>query len=148
MLSCSVSKQTSSLNLFQGESAGCGNFIVYKLSTDGIQYISVSVNANEIEFEDSYAQVDAQDIEVRWKKFSGDISASICNDVIVDRPELLINQVAKTGSITITVIDSEQEKKENDQPYKVTVVLKNIVFENLTVDYLQLENVVVGWLPG
>lgn len=146
--SCSVSKKTSTINPFQGDTVGCGNFIVFRLSEDGKQYISVSVNANEVEFEDSFALVDAKAVEVKWKKFAGDIRSAICNDVMGDKPSQLNDQVAKSGAVSIKINDEERRKKENNEAYKVTVVLKELIFEDLTVDYLQIENVVVGWLPG
>lgn len=146
--SCSVSKQTGAINPFQGERVGCGNFIVYKLSEDGSQYISISVNANEVEFKDSYALVEAESIEVRWRKFDGNISSFICSDISGDKPGLQINQIAKSGSISIKVSDEELKKKEKEEAYKVTLILKDIIFDGLTIDYLHLENIQVGWLPG
>lgn len=146
--SCTVSKQTGTLSQFKGESVGCGNFIVHKLSEDGGQYISISVNANEVEFQDSYALVEAQYIEVRWRKFDGNISSFICSDITGDRPTLQIDQVAKTGSVSIKVSDAELKKKEREEAYNVTVILKDVVFDGLIIDYLQLKNVEVGWLPG
>lgn len=145
---CAVSKQTNAINPFQGEKVGCGNFIVYKLSEDKTQFISISLNASEIEFEDSFAKVDPQLIEIRWKKYDGDISPSLCNDLMMEKPELLNDQVSKSGNIEIRVNDSEKKKKDNNEPYKVTVTLENVVFQGLVIDYLQIQNVVVGWLPG
>ncbi|MEP1097530.1 MAG: hypothetical protein ABJG78_20605 [Cyclobacteriaceae bacterium] len=148
IVGCSVSKKTSAVNPFQGDTVGCGNFIVYRFSEDGDQYISVSFNANEVEFEDSFERINAQYIEVKWEKFAGDMRSAICNDVMGEKPNQLMDQIAKSGSVSIRVNEAEQKKKENNEAYKVTVTLKDLVFENLSVDYLQIENVVVGWLPG
>jgi len=148
VVGCTVSKKTTAINPFQGDSAGCGNFIVYQLSEDGTQYISVSLNANEVKFEDSYALVDAESIEVIWRKFDGDIRRSICNDVIVEKPNQLIDQKARSGEISIKVSDIELKKKENEEAYRVTLILDDLIFNGLFIDYLTIENVVVGWLPG
>ncbi|MEQ9405549.1 MAG: hypothetical protein RIM99_18315 [Cyclobacteriaceae bacterium] len=149
--SCTVSQKTNAINPFSGDQVGCGNFIVYKLSEDGTQYISVALNAGSIELERSqtYNIQNSNDLlEVTWRQFEGDVSSSLCNDLRTKRPEESINLVSGSGTVNVRLSEEELEKARKGEAYKATLTLRKIVFEGLTVDYLQIENITVGWLPG
>lgn len=151
IVSCSVTKSTKTLHPFSGDSIGCGNFIAYKLSEDNNEYVSVIVDVSSIELEDrqSYGIGKTEIVKVTRKKYEGAISASLCNDVMMaDKPKELLEEVATEGIIELIVGEGEQEKAKKNEPYKATIILKNVVFESMTIDYLRLDNVNVGWLPG
>lgn len=135
---------------FSGGSIGCGDFIAYKLSEDNSEYVSIIVDISMIELEQmqAYAIGKADVVQVTRKKFDGSIGESLCNDVMSDKPKELLSEVATQGVIELHVSEGEREKQKKDEPYKVTLILKKVVFSTMTIDYLRLENVNVGWLPG
>ena len=145
-----MNKKTKSLHSFDGDAIGCGDFIVYKLSRDTKEYISIAFNAKEVDLQAFQAYgVGMTDImEVKRRKYKESIGASICNDVMVNKPDLLLEESPKQGVIEILVSDGEREKAKNNQGYYVTVVLKKLLFQDAAIDYLRIENVYVGWLPG
>ena len=65
-----------------------------------------------------------------------------------ERPEELLTEVAEGGIVELHVNETQRQKKEKGEPYTVTVVLKKVVFETMSIDYLRLEDVNLGWLPG
>lgn len=147
---CAVNKGTKSIHSFTGDSIGCGNFIVYKLSGDNKEYISVAFNAQNVEFDDfqAYGVAKTDIMEVKRRKYKEPISASLCNDVMADKPQLLLEESPKQGIVEIIVSDDDLEKAKKRQGYRVTIVLKKMLFENAAIDYLRIEDVYVGWLPG
>ncbi len=147
---CSVTKSTKSSHPFTGDSVGCGNFIVYKLSEDNTEYVSVAVNIRSIDLEgqQAYAIGKADVVEVKRQKFAGKVNASLCNDVMIDMPKEELEEIATSGIVELKLNNAELKKAKNKEPYKATVVLKNVVFSSITIDYLYLENIYVGWLPG
>jgi hypothetical protein len=149
LTSCTVNKAKKSANIFSGDQIGCGDFIIYKLSKDNAEYISIAFNSNEIEYKDSqsYGIGKANILEVRRAKFDGAIHETLCSDVIVSKPKELINEVALSGLIGINLTANDMEKAKNKEPYFVTLSLRNVIFENYSIEYLRIENVKVGWLP-
>lgn len=135
---------------YSGDSVGCGDFIVYKLTNDNKEYISVVIDMSAIELEErqSYAIAKAEIVNVNRKKFDGLIHTSLCNDVLVEKPEELLSESANEGVVELIVSELQREKKEKGEPYMVTIILKKVVFETMTIDYLRLGNIKVGWLPG
>ncbi len=147
---CSVTKSTKSVHPYSGGSVGCGNFIVYKLTEDNTEYVSVVLDVNLIELETSqaYAIGKADVVKVTRKKYKGTIDTSLCNDVMVDKPEEVLEEVATGGIVEVRVAEAEISKAEKKESYQATIILKKVVFEGMVIDYLRLENVTVGWLPG
>ncbi len=148
--SCTVSKTTSPLHPFRGGQLGCGNFVVYKLTEDEKAYISVSYVASAYQFKEtqSFEISVGGGVKVRWKKFEESIRSSLCNDVRTVNLRPTLDQTAESGSVEVRIDQNSLSMAEDDKPYEVTLVLKNIVFDGLVVDYLQIENVTVGWMPG
>ena len=147
---CAVNKGTKSIHPYNGDSLGCGNFIVYKLSKDKTEYVSIALNASKIAFENiqAYGVGKAEILEVKRKKYEGDISPSLCNDIMTDPPKVQLEETATSGIVEILLAENEIEKAKKNDGYRATIVLKNVVFTTMTVDYLRIENVYVGWLPG
>ena len=147
---CSVSKSTTSMHPYNGGSVGCGNFIAYQLTEDNKEYVSVVLDVTSIELSrmQVYAIGKADVVRVKRKKFDGPINSSLCNDVMMPKPKELLEEAALEGIVEVYVDIEEKEKAERKEPYKVTIVLKKVVFETMTIDYLRLENINVGWLPG
>lgn len=135
---------------FEGDRVGCGDFIVYKLTNNNQEYVSVVVDMSAIELEDfqAYAIGKADVVNVTRKKFGGPIHTALCNDVMGERPEELLAETATSGIVELRVNETQRKNKEKGEPYTVTLVLKKVVFETMTIDYLRLEDVNVGWLPG
>lgn len=148
---CSVTKSTKTIHPFNGDSVGCGNFIVYKLTEDNQAYVSVIVDVSSIELEErqAYGIGKTPLVNVAYKKFDSKIDQTLCTDIRFDKkPGLLVDEIAEEGLIELLVSDIELEKAKNDEPYKATVILKNVRFESLSIDYLRFEKINVGWLPG
>lgn len=149
--SCSVSKSTKTIHPFSGDSIGCGNFIVYKLSEDNTEFVSVIVDISSIELEprQAYGIGKTEVVKVERKKYSSAINSSLCNDVVmVKKPKVILEELASEGTVELIVSEIERKKAKKNEPYKATVVLKNVVFGTVSIDYLRLENINVGWLPG
>lgn len=149
--SCSVSKSIKTIHPYSGNSIGCGNFIIYKLAENNSEYVSVVVDISSIELEpkQSYGIGKSEVIKVTRKKYEGDISTTLCNDVMPEkRPKEILEEIASEGIVELLVNEAELEKANKNEPYKATVILRNVVFETVSIDYLRLENINVGWLPG
>ena len=149
-LGCSVRIKTKEIHPYIGDSVGCGSFIIYKLSADDTEYLSVIIDATFIEWENkqTYSIAKANVVYVSRKKYEKSIAASLCNDVMVEKPKLLLTEDATEGISELIISDENIEKAKKNQAYQVSVVLKNISFETLFLDYLYLEKITVGWLPG
>lgn len=147
---CAVTQNTRSMHPYEGDSIGCGDFIIYKLTDDNSEYVSVIIDMSAIELENMQAYVigKAEVVKVSRKKFTGPINASLCNDVMSQKPDELLEEIASDGIVELHVSDGQQLEKKKGNPYTVTVILKKVVFPGMTIDYLRLENVNVGWLPG
>ena len=135
---------------YSGDAIGCGNFIIYQLTEDNQEYVSIKVDINSIAIQSmqSYALGKAQVVSVSRKKFEGVINQALCNDVIVEKPRKVLEEEARDGIVEVFLTESEIEKASNREPYIVTVVLKKVSFETMSIDYLRIENINVGWLPG
>lgn len=149
-VSCSVTKPTKVTHPYTGKQLGCGDFIVYKLTDNGNELVSVSLTIDKISLQTSqvYGIGKTDVLEVKRKKYSGAIDASLCNDVMTEKPIKEVDEIASSGIVEVLLSTAEIEKAKRNEPYLVTVTLKNVVFEGLEIDYLKIENVNVGWLPG
>lgn len=147
---CAVNKNTKSTNPYTGDTVGCGDFIVYKLNEDNSGFVSIVIDAGSIDLESSqsYGIGKADIVKVSRKKYNGSIAASLCNDVMMDKPEEVLDEIATSGVIELLVKESEIEKAKKKEAYKVTVILRNVGFSDTTIDYIRLDDVTVGWLPG
>ena len=150
VIGCATTKTTGTLHHFNGSEAGCGNFIVFKLSEDSREFVSVSLDARNVEYGESLTLKigDSDGLKVRWKKYNGDVRAILCNDVGSTGPKLLSEKEASSGKVEIRVSEEGRENAAQGEPYQVTLILKNVIFEGVTIDYLQINNVNVGWIPG
>ncbi|MEO9485064.1 MAG: hypothetical protein ABJG47_16510 [Ekhidna sp.] len=150
LIGCSVTKTTNNIHPFSGDSMGCGNFIVYQLSEDNSEYVSIVVDVSSIDLEEMqvYNVSKADVVRVTRKKYASAVNASLCNDVMMDKPKELLEEIASEGVVEVFVTNYQLEKAENKEPYNVTIVLKKVIFETISIDYLRIENINVGWLPG
>ncbi|WP_421762586.1 hypothetical protein [Ekhidna sp.] len=150
LTACAVNKNTKSTNPYTGDTVGCGNFIVYKLNEDNSEFVSIVIDAGSVELEStqSYGIGKADIVKVARKKYAGSIAASLCNDVMMDKPDELLDEVATSGTVELLVDELEIEKAKKNEAYKVTVILRKVAFGDTTIDYVRLEDVMVGWLPG
>lgn len=149
--SCTTTKTTKSINpFFKGEQVGCGSFIVYKLSEDKTQLISIAMNMQDMEIKSSqsYRLNSAETIEIKWKVYESDISATLCNDVMIEKPRKIKEMGTKSGTVELIIDEIEANKMKRKMPYIVTIVLKRVEFDEGFIHYLKIENVNVGWLPG
>ena len=149
-MGCLVTKSTKSIHPYSGDSVGCGNFIIYKLSEDNNEYVSVVVDVSSVELHELqvYSLGKADVVKVTRKKYATPINASLCNDVIMDKPKELLKEIAMEGAVEVVVSEYNLEKAEKKEPYAVTIILKKVIFETMLIDYLRIENINVGWLPG
>jgi len=135
---------------FKGGAVGCGDFIIYKLTEDNNGYVSIIFDMSVIELQamQAYAIGKTDILNITRKTFDGPIHAALCNDVMGERPNELLSENAISGVFELRVSEIQRKNKERGEPYRVTVILKNIAFSTMTIDYLRLEDVTVGWLPG
>ncbi len=150
LVGCSVTRTSKPIHPYQGNSIGCGNFIVYKLTEDNTGYVSIAFNTKSVELEkfQAYGVGKTDILEIKKKQYKGSISASICNDVMIEKPDLILEESPRQGVLEIIIAEDELEKAKNNKGYKVTIVLKKVLFEKSIIDYLRIEDVYVGWLPG
>lgn len=150
LAACAVNKSTKTLHDFTGSSIGCGNFIVYKLTKSNDEFISIKIDVSAIELEkmQAYGVGKTDFVNVVRRKYAGAVNSTLCNDVMTPKPELLLEEIGNSGIVELRISDTELEKANNNDGYHATLILKNIVFETQVIDYLQIENVYVGWLPG
>ena len=151
LTSCAVNKQTTSSNPFEGDQVGCGDFIIYKLSSDNKSYLSVAFNVKSVELttRQVYAIGKADVIEVAYKKYDSDISPMLCNDVMPTKPtKPVLDQVATSGTVEVLISDIDIEKAKRKEPYAVTLILKDVQIGEETIDYIRIDKTTVGWLPG
>lgn len=136
---------------YKGDSVACGNFIVYKLTDDNKEYTSVKVDITSLDLvgSQSFGIGKSEVVQVKRKKFDAPINETLCNDLMpAVFPKTLLEEVATDGIVEIIVSETDQENAKNRKPYRATVILKNVVFESQSIDYLRLDNIYVGWLPG
>ncbi len=135
---------------YSGDSVACGNFIVYKLTEDNTEFVSVIIDASSIELEkmQAYSVGKADVVSISRKKYAGPVHQSLCNDVMMDKPNQVLEEDATEGLVELIVSEENMQKAEKKEPYRVTLVLKKVTFDTMTIDYLRLENIIVGWLPG
>ena len=147
---CAVYKGTTSLHPFDGDGLGCRDFVVYRLTKDNTEYISIAFSAKSIEMREFQAYgIGKTDImQVKRRKYKEPIIASLCSDFMTGKPELLQEEAPSQGTVEIIVSSEEREKAKKNQEYRITVVLKKVIFEDSAIDYLRIEDVLVGWLPG
>lgn len=148
---CTVRQTISTINPFSnGDQVGCGNFIIYKLSQDGKEYVSVALNATGLELAEIQTFYIGRDdlLEVKWKKFESDVRKMLCNDVLGRRPETISDWLAQSGSVTLKLSGQDLEKSKRREAFNVSLILKKVAFEGTSVDYLSIENVTIGWIPG
>ncbi len=150
MAGCSVNKSSKTIHPYLGNSIGCGDFIVYKLEEDNTGFVSIAFNAKSVDLQrfQAYGVGKTDILEIKKKKYKGSISASICNDVMTEKPELVLEESPRQGVVEILIAEDQIEKAKNNEGYKVTIVLKKVLFEKSAIDYLRIEDVYVGWLPG
>lgn len=148
--SCSVTKNTNTVHQFTGDSIGCGSFIVYQLSDDNTEFISVALNVGEVELRknQTYRIGKANVIEVKRKRYSESIASNLCNDVRNNSPRELLSETATSGLVEVLISDENLRLAKEQNSYQVSIVLKNVIFEGVQIDYLKIENINVGWLPG
>lgn len=146
---CAVNKASTTSHPFVGGQVGCGNFTIYKLSEDNTELISISLKANGLDLRESQAySVEKSAIEVKRKKYANAIDASLCNDIMSEMPKLVSELIATDGLVEVRVTKENLEKYNANDAYRVTLIIKDLVFPDSKIDYLQIENVVVGWMPG
>lgn len=145
-----MKSQSENTHPFTGEKVGCGNFIIYQLSEDESQYLSISFKIQDVELKSSqtYHVGKAEIVEVKQRKYTGPIGDLICNDIAAQRPELLEEEIATEGLVEIVIDETNLKKAKENQPYKVTVVAKKLNFKSSSIEYLNISDVMVGWLPG
>lgn len=138
------------MHSYTGAEVGCGNFIVYKLTLDNKEFVSIAFNSATVQWVDSqsFAVGKADVLEIKRKVYAGEIHQSLCNDIMMEKPEKLIEEVATSGIVEVLTSENERAKANKKEPYKVTIILKNVTFSEITIDYLRIENIHVGWLPG
>ena len=150
-ISCTVTKSTSKIHPFNGDDLGCENLIAYKLSKNNHEYVSINVDIGSIELgeKQAYGIGKSDVVEVVRRKFEGPVNQTLCTDVIIDRkPEKLLEETATEGIVELYVNKDELVKVKDNRPYTATIILRNVLFETTSIDYLRLERINVGWSPN
>jgi len=132
---------------FTGDAYGCGNFFVYKINSTNDAAILVRGKSDILKLGENEKTFDLEnvaenDLNIKIEKYDGNPLLHYCNDVRFSEPKLVGTWVAIGGNIKILLVENE-----------ITVIIENVILRNestetLTVDYLEFNKVLVGWLPG
>ena len=87
-------------------------------------------------------------MDVKKRTYDGAIDKVLCSDEGVTPPALLKEERPVSGIVELRIKEAEKVKSENGEAYLISMVLKRVRFAESTIDYLLIENVRVGWLPG
>ena len=149
LCSCVTNRNLSS-HPYSGSTIGCGSFTVYKLTQMNKGFLSVRYTGDyeSLSQESSIDLSKTQLFTVQNKFYDGSIKELLCNDVLINPPIELSNEEAIAGELSISMTKEDFQSMKSGRPYEISVRLKNIQFESGVIEYIELENVLVGWLPG
>ncbi|MCB0006783.1 MAG: hypothetical protein KDE04_10025 [Anaerolineales bacterium] len=144
---------------YSGNPGGCGSIFLYQGNAASSEYLTVWLQAFELEAGVETKRFDLATseelIDIRINLFSDAISNlgefPYCNDVgPMAEPEEVWQ--ALSGTVTVTLSADPVADICANQPYEATVVLSDIVFSNgdstATLPALTLADVGVGWCAG
>ena len=140
-------------------SSGCSSFFVYKTGNTHHDNIGIAVMGNrenlhlsETEQVFDLSKTDQQDLKVEIKKLSSGSSGFYCDCVF--EGELLDTWIAQSGTVKIKIVqDYEGDPSAFEKPCTITVIIENVVLQNdkgspVIINYMEFNDVGVGWLPG
>lgn len=148
--SCKTNPTSDPQFQLSGPQVGCGSFTVFKLSADEKSYLQIQLDAKDLQEETKITIQDSDLIKVNFSTFDKNMASVLCNDVIpYPYPDKVSEVKGVGGSLIVKVPTDEYVKYKNNQPYKVTIDIKSIEFEDGSqVTNLKIDNVLVGWMPG
>ena len=152
------SELTSNFN-FTTESYGCSSFVVYKFNTEKDATIAVigkreNLNLSTSEQSFDLSSINENDLKVEIKKFADVAGSYYCDDVMGDDPEVLNSWRGKNGIVKIKIVEDNIGTNPAGKPeYRISVKLEDVDFEDangekVKINYLEFNDVYVGWLPG
>jgi hypothetical protein len=127
---------------FDGETSGCGNFIVYKSTIDKTKVVVVSVNKKELKLSQkpkTFNLANNKNIKVIIYDFGKDTyewSEKLCYDLIDAKNP--IETVASSGNVTISLANPWRST------YSVKVLLNNISFRISEENIFVLKNLEIN----
>ncbi|MDR2146576.1 MAG: hypothetical protein LBE91_08990 [Tannerella sp.] len=142
---------------FASDSGGCGSFVVFKMNYENNMGVAVmgsreQLNLSKEEQTFDLSKTSSDILHVEIVKYIKLVSAYYCDDVAGDEIEDL--WTSTSGKVKIQIMqDFEDGLSIWDRIYIITVKIENIVLENskgdkIKIDYLDFNNVRVGFLPG
>lgn len=132
---------------FTDQSYGCGNYLVYKLTSDmktSIVVNGVAKSSREISYDISANLALSDSIQIVITRFDRKVDNYYCTFGEVE-PVILDQWFAKEGNVTINFTPTGQA---ND--YKVNIVLSDMKFYNsgndlITISYLDFKDIVISF---
>lgn len=140
---------------FNGVTRGCGNFLVYRVTSDGSKALRVNTNREELKVSPkpvTFNISNTRGLEVIIEDFGEDNyedRQGYCYDNVSIRPLDPIRYTAISGNATIHTSSGSDKFT-----YKATVIIENAVFRNgeigkeIVIPRAELKDVDVGWFAG
>lgn len=143
--------------VFKGKVIGCGDFFVSQALDNNHLNIFISVRGagkKNLDLTTTYKtfSLPNDDLMARISVMDRAVGYYYCDDVVLHEPQLVSMWNAVSGDLKIAV--SNVEDSIYQEPYYITVILENILFENAEngnqrfIPGLVIEDVFVGWFPG
>lgn len=141
---------------FQTTALGCGNFTVYRISTDTTRILVVEGSRDSLEIDSTDKTFDLgseTNLRVRLEEYDGAATTVYCDDVAGDDPTNTNTWIAYKGTARIRIIEDNISVFPWGSTYTVQVVLENMEMEDDAGNIKEITNisfndVLVGWLPG
>lgn len=142
---------------FTGRILSCSDFLVNQLLDSENSNISLSINGTgrenlNLTSEYKSFSLPNNDLIASISVWDNSIGGNLCNDVIVESPNLVSSWNAVSGNLKLSV--SNIEETEYETYYTITILLEDVLFEDpesgdqRMIPNLIIENAPAGWLPG
>lgn len=153
--SCCTAPDSSIPSLdFPGKGSGCGNVILYKVSSSGTDVLVVEARKDLLGLSTTMGTFDILkhkgSLDIRLDVYDQQVPMHrYCNDVLVPGPEPVV-WTAIDGKATIVL---SRDSAAFNESYTATVVLTDVTFvgpldQTLFLKETTFKEIVVGWLPG
>lgn len=135
----------------KGSTVSCSQLVIYQLSEDNKTYIQVFIDTKKVKLSKENVwnlSIPSEGVEVSKRAFVSDVSATLCNDIRLTKPDQVSNEQAISGEIKLTLNELEWQNYQAGRRFKVDLLGTQINFDEKSKFGLQIESASVGWLPG
>lgn len=141
---------TKSLNgSFSKKVIACGSATINLLSDDGKEVLRIIFNADGLTNQNTFT-LGERDLSASLIKYDNDVSEQLCNDLVPSEPPKINSEtIAEKIKIEVTVSDENIKKAQQGIAYRVDLKIISGQFDSgEKIKDLQIEDVLIGWLPG